>query len=93
MVHVTLKFMSIARERAGTRGLEFDSAERKLRGLLNEIMDRYHIADIIFADNREIRPWARVLVNGRSHEFLGGLDIDLHHGDRIAVIYPYADNF
>jgi molybdopterin converting factor small subunit len=93
MVHVTSVFMSIARQRAQTAGEEFESKEERLRQVLEEIVGRFRIADIVYDDRREVRPWTRVLVNGRSHEFLGGLDIDLHDGDRIAIVYPYADNF
>jgi molybdopterin converting factor small subunit len=93
MVTVTVKFMSIARERAGLGVVEFTSRESRLRFVLKEIAGTYRIGDIIFTERGEVRPWARVLVNGRSHEFLNGLDTELRNGDRIALIYPYADNF
>lgn len=35
----------------------------------------------------------RVLVNGRSQQFMGGLNGELHDGNRIALIYPYTENF
>jgi molybdopterin converting factor small subunit len=93
MVTVTVKFMSIARQRAGVGVVEFTSRESRLRFVLKEIADAYRIADIIFTERGEVRPWARVLVNGRSHEFVDGLDTELHNGDRIALIYPYTENF
>ncbi len=93
MVRLTVKFMSIARQRAGTGTVEFSSSEHRLRDILKEIVDSYHISDIILTERGEVRPWARVLVNGRSHQFVGGLDIELHDGDRLALIYPYAENF
>jgi len=93
MVTVTVKFMNIARQRAGVGIVEFTSRESRLRFVLKEIADAYRIVDIIFTDRGEVRPWARVLVNGRSHEFVDGLDTELHNGDRIALIYPYTENF
>lgn len=93
MVRVTVKFMSMARQRTRTGGLEFVSSERRLRAVLREIVDRYNMTDILLSENGEVRPWARVLVNGRCHEFLGGLDLELHDGDRVALIYPYTENF
>lgn len=92
MVKVTVKFMSIARQRAGTGSVEFLSSKERLGDVLKEIVDRYGMADIILDKGEDVRPWARVLVNGRSHQFLGGLDVDLHDGDRIALIYPYTEN-
>jgi molybdopterin converting factor small subunit len=93
MVTITVRFMSIARQRAGVGTVEYTSRESKLRFVLKEIAGAYRITDIIFNQSGEVRPWARVLVNGRSHEFVNGLDTELRKGDSIALIYPYADNF
>jgi molybdopterin converting factor small subunit len=89
MVNVTVKFMSIPRQRTGTGRVEFLSSDGKLRNVLKEIADSYHVADIIFTENGEVRPYARILVNGRSYQFVGGLDAELHDGDTIALIYPW----
>ncbi len=93
LVSITVKFFSIARQRAGINGLEFVSSERKLGSVLREILDRYRMADVILNDKGEVRDWARVLINGRSHEFVGGMDADLNDGDRIVLVYPYVENF
>ncbi len=93
MVKLNVRFMSIARMRAGVGSVEFQSAGRTLREVLKEAVDKYGLADIILTDNGEVRPWARVLVNGRSHQFVGGLEALLKDGDRIALIYPYTENF
>ena len=85
--------MSIARQRAGTGGVEFSSSKDRLGDVLKEVVDKYRIADIILDRDGEVRPWARVLLNGRSQQFVGGLDTVLHDGDRIALIYPYTENF
>jgi molybdopterin converting factor small subunit len=93
MVKVVVKFMSIARQRAGTGSIEFSSSKGRLRDVLKEIVDKYRIADIIVNKDGDVRPWARVLLNGRSQQFVGGLEVELHDGDRIALIYPYTENF
>jgi molybdopterin converting factor small subunit len=64
-----------------------------LGDVLKEIVDRYKIGDIILSEDGDVRPWARVLVNGRSQQFMGGLNAELHGGDCIALIYPYTENF
>jgi len=92
-IKITVKFMSVARQRAGVAVVEFISQESKLRDVLKAIVASYRIGDIIFTEKREVRPWARILVNGRSHEFVGGLDVELHSGDSVALIYPYTENF
>jgi molybdopterin converting factor small subunit len=85
--------MSIARQRTGVSVVKFTSKGSKLSDVLRAIVASYGIPDIILTENGEVRPWARVLVNGRSHEFVGGLDVDLQSGDTLALIYPYAENF
>ena len=93
MVDVTVKFMGIARQRAGVSKVEFVCEGRKLRDVLSAVAAAYGVADIILTECGEVRPWARVLVNGRSHEFMGGLNAELHNGDSLALIYPYTENF
>jgi MoaD family protein len=94
MITIEVKFMSIARQRAGVSAIKFASSEgQRLRDVLEAIVGRYRIEDIILSETGEVRAWARVLVNGRSHDFVGGLDVQLRDGDSVALIYPYADNF
>jgi len=93
MARIIVKFMSIARQRAGTSRIEIITSVTKLRVVLGNIVEKYGIRDIILTETGEVKPWARVLVNGRSQEFVGGLDSTIRDGDTIALIYPFADNF
>jgi molybdopterin converting factor small subunit len=95
VVRVTVKFMGIPRQRTRIGQVEFVSVESNLRGLLKEITDSYHIADVLLTDSGEVRPYARILVNGRSYQFVGGLDAEIHEGDAVALIYPWIghENF
>ena len=88
-----MKFMSIARQRAGLGSVELTSEANKLKDVLKTIIVSYKLADIILTKNGEVKPWTRVLVNGRSQEFIGGLDLELRDGDTVALIYPYTENF
>lgn len=94
MARIKVKFMSIPRLRAGVSFIDFECNEnQRLRDILKAIVEKYQLEDIIFNEIGDVRPWARVLVNGRSHEFVGGLGMQLRDGDSISLIYPYADNF
>ena len=93
MARIIVKFISVARQHAGTGRIEIIASIPKLRDVLEDVVEKYDLRDIILTETGEIRPWARVLVNGRSQEFVGGLDIKLHDGDTLALVYPYADNF
>ena len=89
LVNLTVKFMSIPRQRTGKYSVQFVSSANRLRDILREVVDVYHIRDILFTESGDVRPYARVLVNGRSYQFLGGLDTELHDGDTVALIYPW----
>jgi molybdopterin converting factor small subunit len=89
MVRLTVKFMSIPRQRTGTGRVEFVSSQNRLKDVLKEIVDSYRIADIIFTETGDVRPYARILINGRSYQFVGGLNAELQDGDAVALIYPW----
>lgn len=40
-------------------------------------------------EGEQTRCYARVAVNGRFNEHLGGLDTELQSGDRVALMYPF----
>ncbi|MFC7228424.1 MoaD/ThiS family protein [Salinirubellus salinus] len=40
-------------------------------------------------EGEQTRPYARVLVNGKFNEHLGGFDTELSEGDRVALVYPF----
>ena len=94
MVKVTVKFMSMVRLRAGVGKVEFFTQKDALGDVLKEIAKKYDVGDLILTDDGKVRPWARVLINGRSQEFVGGMDTKLQDGDRIALIFsfPYHEN-
>ena len=89
MVNVIVKFMGIPRQRTGIGRAEFNSARRKLKDVLEELARFYKVTDIILTEKGEVRPYARVLVNGRSFQFIGGMEAQVHEGDTIALIYPW----
>ncbi|SDM40343.1 ThiS family protein [Halogranum gelatinilyticum] len=40
-------------------------------------------------EGEQSRAYARICINGRFNEHLGGFDAELHDGDRVALIYPF----
>ena len=89
MVNVTVKFMGIPRQHTGMGRVDFNSSKNKLRDVLKEVTDFYKISDIMLTEKGEVKPYARVLVNGRSFQFVGGMEAELHQGDAVALIYPW----
>ena len=41
-------------------------------------------------EGEQTRPFARVLINGRFNEHIGGLDAKLTDGDRVALMKPFV---
>ena len=89
MVKLIVKFMGIPRLHAGTGSVEFDSVGNNLQDALKEIVESYHLTDIILTGGGDVKPYARILINGRSYQFTGGLGTILHDGDAVALIYPW----
>jgi molybdopterin converting factor small subunit len=89
LVNVIVKFMGIPRQCTGMGRAEFSSSQCKLKDVLEELVRFYKVADIMLTKKGEVRPYARVLVNGRSFQFIGGMEAELHEGDTIALIYPW----
>jgi len=85
-------FSSAVRGRVRKHGTEFTTHKTVLRDVLKEILNSYEIGDLILTEEGIVRPWAHVLVNGRNHELVGGLDAKLKVGDRIALIYPFIES-
>jgi molybdopterin converting factor small subunit len=69
--------------------VEFDSRGNKLRDVLKEVTEVYGITDMLLTEDGGVKPYARVLVNGRSFQFIGGMDAELHEHDAVALIYPW----
>jgi molybdopterin converting factor small subunit len=86
---VVVKFMGIPRQRTGIGRAKFSSSKGTLKDVLEEVVQFYKITDIMLTDRGEVKPYARVLVNGRSFQFIGGIEAQLHEGDTIALIYPW----
>lgn len=93
MVRITVRFLSTVRLLSGTAGAELTFSSNILGDVILEIIERYHIRDAILTEEGRVRSWARVLVNGRSQEFVGGMGLVLSDGDRIVLVYPYAEAF
>ena len=93
MTDVTLKFTGNIYKRMGTFGMGFSFEGANLRDLLNDLLARYNLRDLLMDDRGQIRPYARVLVNGRFSEVLQGLDTPIQNGDTVTLIHPYAVAF
>ncbi len=93
MARVTLKFTGNVQARMGAYQMDFSYEGTRLRELLDALLAKYALRDLLFDANGNLKPYARVLVNGRFSELLLGLDTPVCDGDTVVLIHPYAVAF
>jgi molybdopterin converting factor small subunit len=93
LTQVTLKFTGHVRGRMGRDRMEFAFAGHTLGALLNDLFAHYDLRDLILNEEGEVRPWARVVVNGRFSYLIGNMEAPIHNGDLVVLIYHYAVAF
>ena len=86
---MNVKFIGIPRQRTRKYSIQFVSVTSKLSDLLEEVVEAYDLGDILLTETGQVRPYVRILVNGRSFQFVGDMDTELHDGDTLALIYPW----
>ncbi len=93
MANVTLKFTGNVHTRVGAYQMDFSFEGTRLRELLNAVFARHNLRDLLLDESGNLKPYARVLVNGRFSELLQGLDTPVRDGDTVVLIHPYAVAF
>lgn len=93
LTRVVLKFTGLVRGRMDCDRMEFAFSGSTLGALLNDLFDRYDLRDLILNEQGDVRPWARVAVNGRFSYLIGDMDAPIHDGDLVVLIYQYAVAF
>ncbi len=93
MANVTLKFTGNVHTRMGAYQMDFSFEGNKLRELLDAVTVQHSLRDLLLDASGNIKPYARVLVNGRFAELLEGLDTPVRDGDTVVLIHPYAVAF
>jgi molybdopterin converting factor small subunit len=93
MTEVTLKFTGFVRKRMGTGRMTFVFEGDTLGDLLEAVLDRHDIRDLLIDETGGIRAHSRVVVNGRFSYLLGGMEAALKDGDVVVLMRPYAVAF
>ncbi len=93
LTRVTLKFTGNVRGRMGRDRMEFAFTGHTLGALLDDLLAQYDLRDLILNEEGEVRPWARVVVNGRFSYLIGDMDAPIHDGDLVVLMHPYVVAF
>ncbi len=86
---VEVKFLLHFREWAGDSRAQL-SAETI--GELVSLIERRYSLEGKIRDGSRIRPWTRILLDGRDVTLLEGFDTRLSPADRIALVYPFMES-
>jgi len=90
-VRVKVKLFASFRELIGTSVISLNTSENlTVLDVIREISKKYNpnFEKEILRSSNELKPYVKILVNGRSIEFLDGLDTKLKDGDTIAIFPP-----
>jgi molybdopterin converting factor small subunit len=88
MTQVMVKFTGEVWDRMGTGHVDFAFEGATLGALLDCLLTRYNLRDLLFDENGKIRFRSRITVNGRFSDTLGGMETPVHDGDTIVLMRP-----
>lgn len=88
---IKVKFFATFKEAFGAeeREVEFEG-RRSVLDLLNSLCDSVERRQVLFEGYAKLKPYVKVLKNGRHIEYLDGMDTQLVEGDLIVVFPPVA---
>ncbi len=90
-IRVKIKLFASFRELIGTSVVSLNiSKNLTILDVIREISKKYNTnfeKEVLKGPN-ELKPYVKILVNGRSIEFLDGLNTKLKDGDTIAIFPP-----
>jgi len=94
VAHITLKFTGEFWGRVGRGGTEFEFEGDTVYAFLPAVTKAYAVADLLLnADGLTVRPTSRLVVNGRFHYLVGGLEAPIREGDVVTLMRPWAPAF
>lgn len=89
MKRITLKFTGDIYMRMGTFQLDFAFQGNTLRDLLSAVFERYNLRDLVLDGDDHIKPYSRVVVDGRFSENVGDLDAPVQDNGEVVLIRPF----
>jgi molybdopterin converting factor small subunit len=92
MTQVKLKFTGDVRSRMKADRMDF-AFEGSTLALLEALFAVHNLRDLIFDETGNIKPWARVAVNGRFSYTIGDMSAPIQEGDLVALLHPYVVAF
>lgn len=89
---VRVKFANHFRARTGVKEVMINFEGEDLRALVHQLVEDFDIEDLLVEDG-EIRPYVRVVINGRYSALLGGWDAPIPDQSTIVLLGSYVIAF
>jgi len=93
VTQVKLKFTGDVRSRMKADRMDFAFEGNTLGELLEALFATHNLRDLILNETGNIKPWARVAVNGRFSYTVGDMSAPIQEGDLVALLHPYVVAF
>ena len=89
MKQVTLKFTGDIWARMKTFRIDFAFEGTTLRDLLHALFKEYDLRDLVLDAQDQIKPYSRVVVDGRFSENVGDWDAPVQDNGEVVLIRPF----
>jgi molybdopterin converting factor small subunit len=89
MTLVTLRAANHFRERLGFREAEFEFPGERLRDFVTELRRQFDVDDLLLEEG-EIKPYVRIVIDGRYSSLLSGWDAVVPDGSTVVLLHSYV---
>jgi molybdopterin synthase sulfur carrier subunit len=86
LTNVTVKFTAQFRARVGIVQTEFRFNGSTLQQFIPALLQEFEIADLLMS-NGELKPYTRVVIDGRFSDLIGGWDAPIQDGSMVVLLY------
>jgi len=89
ITQVRLKFANHFRARIGKSEVMFSFPGTTLRDFVEALLREYEVSDLLL-QGEELKPHARIVINGRFSDVLGGWEAKIAEGSTIVLLQSYV---
>lgn len=90
MTNIKVKLFGHFRYITNSKEVDVDTAGKTVSDVVSALVEKYPDLGPAILDNKEIRPYVNLLLNGKNVREVGGLKASVKEGDDIVLFPPMA---